>query len=332
MSEKDPRRVTIRDVAAEAGVAMSTVSRALTTPGRVNADTQRRIAEIAHRLGYVARTADKAVHSGTVAVLVADVTNPFYFGLIRGAQRQLKAAGFTQLLMDTEEDPEAERDALATAANLCEGIVVSASRLSDRELTAFAATHPLVTINRTPRRVPHVLLDTPSGVSQAVEHLVSLGHRRLLYVSGPTSSWTNVQRWRAMKATATRLGATADCSTPFSPTMSSGAAAADAALNRRASACIVFNDLIAIGMTMRFRERGVHVPGDISIVGCDDILGADFCVPALTTVNAPIEQAGRLAVSLLQDILVRGGRVDRTGTVLPTHLVIRASTGPHRSP
>lgn len=91
----------------------------------------------------------------------------------------------------------------------------------------------------------------------------------------------------------------------------------------------MFNDLIAIGMTMRFRERGVRVPGDLSIVGCDDILGADFCEPALTTVNAPIEQAGRLAVSLLQDMLGRGGQPERTGTVLPTHLVIRSSTGPY---
>ncbi|WP_328610651.1 LacI family transcriptional regulator [Amycolatopsis sp. NBC_00345] len=315
-------------MAEEAGVAMSTVSRALATPERVNPETRRRIAEIARRLGYAARSGGSQAYRGSVAVIVADVTNPFYFGLIRGAQRQLRAAGLTQLLMDTEEDAEIERAALAKAATLSDGIVISASRLQDRELTAFAAEHPLVTINRAPRRVPHVLLDTPGGVSQAVEHLVSLGHYRLFYVSGPTSSWTNVRRWRAMKATAARLGATAECSTPFAPTMASGAAAADAALNNKASACIAFNDLIAIGMTTRFRERGVRVPAEISVVGCDDILGADFCDPPLTTVNAPIEHAGRLAVSLLQDVLGRGGRSERVGTVLPTHLVIRASTGP----
>ena len=98
-------------------------------------------------------------------------------------------------------------------------------------------------------------------------------------------------------------------------------------LNTGATACIVFNDLLAIGMLSRLRERGVAVPDDISIVGCDDIFGADFCHPPLTTLTAPIEQAGRVAVSMLLSRL-NGEAGTRQSVVLPTHLQVRESTGP----
>ena len=116
---------------------------------------------------------------------------------------------------------------------------------------------------------------------------------------------------------------------PFPRGLPSGAPAADAVLNTRATACIVFNDLIAIGMLTRLRERGVRVPGDMSIVGCDDIFGADFCNPPLTTLTAPIERAGRVAVSMLLSRLdARLPPPARRAVLLPTHLTIRQSTGP----
>jgi LacI family transcriptional regulator len=105
-------------------------------------------------------------------------------------------------------------------------------------------------------------------------------------------------------------------------------------VNSGATACIVFNDLIAIGMLQRLRERGVSVPGDMSIVGCDDIFGADFCNPPLTTMTSPIERAGRVAVSMLLGRLgvvpSEGlpGETMRDTVALPTHLTVRSSTGP----
>jgi LacI family transcriptional regulator len=195
----------------------------------------------------------------------------------------------------------------------------------------------VVTINRNAAGVPSVLIDTPTAIGQAVDHLVSLGHQRICYASGPPNSFSSRWRWRALNESirsrrraggplieAVRVG-------PFAPQTTSGAGAADAVINSGSTACIAYNDLLAIGMLRRFADRGVSVPGDISIVGCDDIFGSDFCDPPLTTMTAPIERAGRAAISMLL------GLVNPTTTglgqrrvLLPTHLTIRSTTGPAR--
>ncbi|BCT74590.1 LacI family transcriptional regulator [Sinomonas cyclohexanicum] len=326
------RMPTIRDIAERAGVATSTVSRALSNPQRVNARTRERIEKIAAELHYVPSTQARGLSSGrtgAIAVLVPDVTNPFYFDIIRGTQNQLKAAGYTQLLVDTEEATDVELDALRRLRRTADGIILAASRLTDAQLTDAARQQPLVTINRATADAPTVLIDTPGAMVQALEHLASLGHSKVTYVGGPTSSWSTHRRWQAVQEAASRRGLDVTRIGPYSPKTSSGAAAADAALSTGATAFIAFNDLIAIGMLQRFRERGVRVPEDVSIVGCDDIFGADFCNPPLTTISSPIEQAGRTAVSMLLAQLdpVRGG-TPRKLAVMPTHLVVRSSTGP----
>jgi LacI family transcriptional regulator len=328
-------RPTLADVAAASGVAISTVSRALTRPERVNAATRERIEAAAKQLGYAANTSARALTSGqtrSVAVLVSDVTNPFYFGIIRGTQQELKTAGYTQLLVDTEESDELEDATLKRLRSSYDGVILAASRLTDRRLSELAERIPLVAINRQTRGVPSVFIDTPLGVGHAVEHLVSHGHRRIAYAAGPVTSWSNERRWRALKAGAERLGVEVVRVGPFSPRKIQGAAAADAVLNTGATACVAFNDLLAIGMLGRFAERGVSVPGDISVVGCDDIFGADFCNPPLTTITAPIEQAGRVAVSILLAQLNGTGAAGRHAATLPTHLTIRESSGPAPAP
>jgi LacI family transcriptional regulator len=324
-------RPTLADVAAASGVAISTVSRALTRPERVNAMTRERIQAAARKLGYAANTTARALTSGqtrSVAVLVSDVTNPFYFGIIRGTQQELKSAGYTQLLIDTEESDELEDAMLSRLRASYDGVIVAASRLTDRRLGEVARRIPLVAINRQTRGVPSVFIDTPGGVAQAVEHLVSHGHRRIAYAAGPPTSWPNERRWRAFRDVAERFGLEIARVGPFSPRQSQGAAAADAVINTGATACLAFNDLLAIGMLARFAERGVRVPEDLSVVGCDDIFGADFCHPPLTTITAPIPQAGRVAVSILLAQLEAGEGPARRTATLPTHLTIRASSGP----
>lgn len=326
------RPATLADVAAVSGVAVSTVSRALSTPGRVSPITRERIERAAQELNYRVNSQARALTSGktrAIAVLVSDVTNPFYFDIIRGTQQQLKAAGYTQILIDTEESDELEDSMLHNLRRSFDGAILAASRLTDRRLATLAAEMPLVAINRQTKGVPSVFIDTPSGIDQALGHLVSLGHRDIAYVSGPETSWPNEGRWRAFSRAAELNGVVAHKVGPFSPKKAAGAGAADAVVNSGATACIAFNDLLAIGMLMRLRERGVRVPEDLSIVGCDDIFGADFCNPPLTTLTAPIEQAGRVAVSILL------ARLDpaiapsaRQTATLPTHLTVRASTGP----
>ena len=325
------QRPTLADVAAATGVAISTVSRALTRPERVNATTRERIEAAAQELGYAVNTTARALTSGrtrSVAVLVSDVTNPFYFGIIRGTQQELKAAGYTQLLLDTEESDELEDAMLQRLRASYDGAIIAASRLTDRRLAELAAHLPLVAVNRQTRGVPSVFIDTPAGVGEAVEHLVAHGHRRIAYVAGPPTSWPNERRWRAFRTATAAHGVEMARVGPFRPRQAQGAAAADAVLESGATACLAFNDLLAIGMLSRFAERGVRVPEDLSVVGCDDMFGADFCHPPLTTITAPIAQAGRVAVSILLAQLGGGdGPVRRTAT-LPTHLTVRTSTGP----
>ncbi|GAB3915074.1 LacI family transcriptional regulator [Microlunatus endophyticus] len=348
MQTREPaeRSVTIHDVAAQAGVAASTVSRALNNPGRVNATTRERVQRIAAELNYVPSSQARALSSGrtrTVALLVPDITNPFYFDLIRGTQHQLKAAGYSQVLLDTEESAGQESESLERLRKTCDGVILTASRLTDEQIVAASRLHPLVTVNRNVHGVPSVLLDVPAAINQALDHLVSLGHRRICYVSGPPNSFSNRWRWRALneairsrqrpggvKIEAVRIG-------PFAPKTTSGAGAADAVINTNATAAIAYNDLLAIGMLRRMAERGLSVPDDVSIVGCDDIFGADFCNPPLTTMTAPIEQAGRAATTMMLGLLnpMTPGQVSPRGgerrVLLPTHLTVRSTTGPARN-
>jgi DNA-binding LacI/PurR family transcriptional regulator len=326
-----PRPATLADIAAASGVATSTVSRALSNPGRVNAATRERIQQVARELDYAPNPQARALLSGrtsAIAVLVSDVTNPFYFGIIRGTQRQLKAAGYTQILIDTEESDELEDAMLQRLRSSYDGAIIAASRLADRRLIELSERIPLVAVNRQTQGVPSVFIDTPAGIEQALAHLVSLGHRRIAYAAGPDTSWTNAARWHAFAKAASGYGIDPIRLGPYAPKTIAGGAAADALLTTDATACIAFNDLIAIGMLSRLRERGIDVPGRISIVGCDDIFGADFCAPPLTTLTAPIEQAGSVAVSMLLGRLGDSASVPRRTVTLPTHLTIRASTGP----
>ncbi|MET3707904.1 LacI family DNA-binding transcriptional regulator [Arthrobacter sp. UYEF6] len=325
------RPATIHDIAAICGVAASTVSRALSTPDRVNIRTRARREAAAAELNYTPNSQAKALSSGrtgAVGVLVPDITNPFYFDLMRGTQLQLKAAGYTQLLVDTEESDEVEASTMEQLRKSADGIIVAASRLNDESLLAAAAKIPLVAVNRDVAGVPAVVIDTPSATSQALDHLISLGHTRVAYMAVPFTSQSSALRWAALAAAAEERGVDVRRLGPFAPKTQSGAAAADAAVHSGVTACIAFNDLIAIGMLQRLRERGIRVPADISVVGCDDIFGADFSNPPLTTMTSPIEQAGRVAVSmLLAQLNPPAGGGSRSRSLMPTHLTVRGSTG-----
>lgn len=339
------RQPTLRDVAAAAGVAVSTASRALTRPGRVNADTADRVVAVAQELGYIPSASARALLSGrtaTVALVLPDVTNPFFFGLVRGTGARLRESGYVQVLADTEESAEVELDTLRKLRGQVDGAVLAASRLSDEQIAAAAADLALVVVNRAIPGTPGVLLDTAGGMVQALEHLVAQGHTRIAYASGPVTSWSDGRRREALGPAAERLGVDLVVLGPYAPVRQSGPQAADAALDAGATAVIAFNDLLAFGVLERLDARGVPVPDTVSVVGCDDIFGADLVRPALTTVESPVERAGRMAADLLLARL-EGGRDDELGddedepvvrprdtaepVLLPTQLVVRSSTG-----
>lgn len=310
-------------------MAASTVSRAFSRPGRVNAETAARIREAAARLGYRANPLARALPTGRttmVALVVSDVTNPFYFEIIRGAESAAAEAGYTMLLADTQESPQTEREAIDRAVPTVEGLVLGTSRLSDSAIRAASSQLPTVLMNRVVAGVPSVVTDNPRGVRRAAEHLGELGHQTITYVAGPEASWADGMRWRALREAALELDLRVRRLGPYVPTVHGGLAAAADLARQPTTAVITYNDLLAIGLMRGLSRLGARVPRDVSVIGFDNIFGSDFCTPALTTVAAPLRALGTSAVRELFGQI--GGAPPRTAApaVLPVRLIVRDST------
>ncbi|MEQ3551945.1 LacI family DNA-binding transcriptional regulator [Pseudonocardia nematodicida] len=322
-------RATIYDIAAEAGVSSATVSRTFGAPAKVRPDTRRRVLDVAARLGYRANPLARALPSGrtsTLALVVPAITNPHFFDIITGAEQRAVEAGFTLVLANTGQSDLSEAAAIERLEPMVDGVMLASSRLDDDRIARFADRTNLALCNRQAGRIPSVTTDQVNGIEQVVGHLHSLGHRRIGLLGGPETSWAGRLRRRAVVAAGGRLGVTVQLLGPFNPIVAGGQSAADAAIGAGVTAVLAHNDLLAIGVLRRLADRGVHVPGEMSVVGFDDIFGADFCVPALTTVAAPSHELGRTAVDLV--LASVAGQPVPASTVLPAHLTVRESTGP----
>jgi len=330
MSRPERRhRVTLTDVAEAAGVAASTVSRTFTNPGRVNHQTRTHVLEVAEQLGYAPNLAARALESGrtnTLALLVPDITNPYFAGVIKGAERAAAAAGLILVLGDTEENAATEAQLVRRLGSAVDGFVLSASRLPDAELQRVAELNPIALVNRATPGMACVVADYDSGTRQIVDHLASLGHSSLVFLGGPPESWSGARRWAGLRTAAADRGLTATRSGPYAPTLGGGPAAADAVLASGGTAVVAHNDMLAIGVMQRLAERGVRVPDEVSVVGFDDVVGAQFCSPTLTTLAERTEDAGARAVEAVA-AQAYAGAVEPPSRVLPTQLVVRRSTG-----
>jgi DNA-binding LacI/PurR family transcriptional regulator len=297
----------------------------------VAAETVSRIRQVADELGYAPSPQARWLHTGrsnAFTLVLPDITNPFFFDLIRGAQHEAARAGYTQVLVDTEESAEQEQAQLTASRRTSDGAVLGGSRLSDDQLTELAEVFPIVTVNRRIPGVPSVSIDTPTALESAVSHLAELGHQRLAYLGGPQTAWFDSRRWRAVKTAADdhqlhshRLG-------HHQPTLRGGREAAAEIAVGDDTAVIAYNDLQALGLLRGLEELGIDVPGQISIVGCDNIFGADLTKPALTTISGSAEHVGELAT---QALLHRLDEADSPRTLhhwVPAALIIRDSTAP----
>ena len=207
----------------------STVSRTFSRPGRVSSRTARHVRTVAERLGYRAEEIYRPMtpsRTKTIGLAISDVTNPFYFPIIRGAETAAAAAGYTLLLADAQESDRVEREMLSRALPLIEGLVIASSRVSDTDLRTLAKTVPVVVLNRAVHGLPSVIPDTGRGVRRAVEHLAELGHRTITYIAGPDASWVNGARWRAVSEAALELHLSERRIGPFAPTVEGGRQAA----------------------------------------------------------------------------------------------------------
>ena len=195
----------------------------------------------------------------------------------------------------------------------------------------IAKQKPLVLLNRQISETSCIVTDNPRGVRRAVEHLGTLGHDTITYLAGPEASWAEGIRWRALREAAHELELRVRRIDPRDdPTMRTGHAAARRIVEDGATAVLAYNDALAIGVIKGLKQLGVQVPGDVSVVGFDNVLLADVVDPALTTVAAPMHKAGALGVGNVL-ALASGARTSGETLVLPVKLVVRESTGPPRA-
>ncbi len=329
-SGQGEKRPTIYDVARAAGVASSTVSRAFARPGRVSYETAQRIHAAADEIGYrsnsMAHSSRPGVGSKMIALVIADIANPVYFEMIRGAEAAASDAGYTMLLFNSQESDRRERQALERAMSMVHGIVLSSSRMSDSAIRQVAKQKPTMVMNRAVADVSSVVTDNPRGIRRAAEHLGELGHRELVYLSGPEASWADGMRWRSLREAGMELEIRIRRVGPFRPTLRGGAEAAAQWAGHPSSARVAYNDQIAIGFLQEVARMGMTVPDDVSVVGFDNSFGAELVSPSLTTVASPLYSLGSTAVTNL--LAIAGGARSMSGqpVVLPAKLVVREST------
>lgn len=322
--------LTVRDVAAAAGVSASTVSRALAMPELVRPATRERVRRTADRLGYTPNRAARGLitgRTGNIGVVVPDLSNPFFPDLVKGVQARARDGDYAVFLADCDEDPVAELRLVRALAKQVDGLVLCSTRMRESDVESLARDTVIVLLNRRVRRTPAVTFDNADGMRQAVAHLDALGHRHVAWVAGPRTSWSSRERDRALHAAAAASNMEVTPVGHFPPYFQGGVAAADLAAASGATAVVTFNDLMALGLLTRLTARGIAVPDRMSIIGTDDIAMSSMSQPPLTTVGLAKEAAGRSAVDLLLSLL---DRPDGTGTArreLPTQLVVRGSTG-----
>lgn len=320
--------VTLAEVAERAGVAVSTVSRALSAPDKVSPATRRRILQVAEEMGYVKNHLASSLASGVTGViglLVPDIANPFFPPIIKAVQARAAQKGRTVLIADADEHAADELIRARAMREHSDGLIVVSPRMPDDELESLADLSPVVLINRAASFAPSIIIDADEGFRQAAEHLSALGHRHICYLSGPQRSWSNTVRRDTLRRACTALGMTLTEFGPFEPDVQAGVNSADLVLASGATAAIAYDDLIALGLMGRLHERGVRIGEGMSVIGVDDSPMSAMAYPTLTSVHVPTTQAGTAAVETLNRLL--DGRTAPEHEVFGTYLVVRGSTG-----
>jgi DNA-binding LacI/PurR family transcriptional regulator len=310
------------DVARKAGVSQSTVSLVLSgkAAGRISARTEEAVKAAAKELGYRPNLAARALRTGvarTVALVVPDITNPFFGRMLRGAQRAAQSAGFTVVLVDIGNDRAWEAQSVqALLAGPADGLL-----LFEADLPPGATEHA-IQIEMRPGKLPVVRLDVESGVDRALEHLLEIGHTEIAHLASNFVAPTFELRRERVVA---KLGETPCVKAPFD---FEGAAQEAGKLLDQGGFTAVFcdDDILAGGMYMAARERGIAIPGDLSVIGFDDLDFARVLAPPLTTVAVDAEHLGAVAFDALKQDL--DGESVAAEQVIPVTLCVRESTAP----
>lgn len=321
--------VTIRDVARAAGVSPSTVSRALTVPEKVDQRTRERILDLATELGYRPNRAARSLitgRTGNLGLLVPDLANPFFPGLVKAIQARALESDYQLFVVDTDEDAAIEPELVRQLAKQVDGLLLCSPRMKAGPLREAAEATPTVLVNRALPKTSSITFDNAEGAAALIAHLSGLGHRRIGFLGGPAGSWSGAQRLRGVRSACAVGGLQLSELGHFAPAFEGGKAAVEFVLVAPVTAVVAYNDLVAIGLCEAVAERGVLVPAQLSVAGFDNIPMAGMIRPSLTTVTMPLARAGALAVDVLLAQLADPEPKIRQIRV-PTKVQVRGSTG-----
>lgn len=334
MTAQEQARVRIADVAREAGVSPATVSRVMNDRFGGDPAIAERVRTTAARLDYVPSALARSLALGqtdVISFLVPDLQNPAFQEILAGLSRAAAADGFRVLVADTAEQAAEEPLLAAEVRRRTDAVVLCAPRMPESELRRVAErSAPVVMLNRSAPglAVPSLKIDYEAGVLELAEHLHALGHRRIAFIEGLERSAANAQRQRALERFASAHPEVEITRIAGGTSTEAGEQAAPEIVATGATGVIAFNDLVAIGVIGALRERGVDVPGEVSVTGFDDIPLARHVLPALTTTSVPYRDLGALAWARMLPLL-RGGDVGHDMQLQP-RIVVRDSTGPAR--
>lgn len=329
------KRVTIADVAAQAGVSLMTVSRVINGANAVSESTRQRVLAVINELGYrpsgIARSLARQ-RTRTLGVVVPDVSNPFFSDIVLGVEHVAYAENYNVFLCNTEEDPEREQSVLQSLEeNQVEGLILCSSRLTDSELRQALQRHPAtVLINRQlpGAKISAVVVDYESGARMLVEQVLQAGRRRLAFLDGPASSQSRTWRESGYSKALAAAGIhhKADWVRPCAPSAAGGQQAARELLTQypEIDALLCYNDLVAVGALQAAAALGRQVPEDVVVTGFDDIALAALVTPPLTTCRVPRYELGVQAMHLLL-AQIQEQAPAANPIVVPPQLIVRIS-------
>ncbi|KFI52508.1 LacI family DNA-binding transcriptional regulator, partial [Bifidobacterium biavatii] len=273
---------------------------------------------------------------GNIGVFVTDIANFYFTDIFKGLFSVAQNAGYRLFMADLDVSGD-RSETIRSVTGASAGQLFVSPRLSDAELRRCCDPRTTVFTNRQVEGYSSVCIDDRSGILQAVRHLASLGHRTIAYVGGADSSWANQVRGETCAEAAKSFGMNCVVVGPLEPSYAGGVNAGDALLlERDVTGVVAFNDLVATGLIGRLVERGVDIPGEMSVIGVDDSVLARVVRPQLTSVDVRQERMGALAMQMLinklEDAAWGDGGVDGDDAphveMVPEILVTRESTGP----
>jgi LacI family transcriptional regulator len=335
-------RVTLKTIAEEVGLSITTVSRALAGYDDVNEETRQRIIAIAERLGYQPNLAARHLRSkhtqtiGMIIPLTSYFSDPFFMELLSGVGRQAAEYGY-DLLLSAQQPGEEELNAYRrmVASSRIDGMVI-ARVLTDDPRIAFLkeVRHPFVVFGRSNMNdYPYIDVDGEAGMRAVVQHLTELGHQRIALILSPRELAFTSARYAGYVQGLRDAGLEPDdvYLTEGALTPDSGYAAALRLLDqtRPPTAIAACNDMMAIGAMQAVQTKGLEVGRDIAITGFDDIPQSAHAHPPLTTIRQPIYHIGRQALDMLIQV-VRHEPLDEPHVLLTPELIVRQSSGRRR--